>query len=53
MQQIREAFGITFYKNILPRILFRFSAQKFLCSLGHIFNKVSRGIVQKQDKVET
>ena len=51
MQQKRDSFGITFYKNILPKIFFKFNAKRVLCSLGHIFNKVNRGIVPKPVEV--
>ena len=40
-------------KNILPKVFFKFRAKKVLCSLGHVFNKVNRGIVQKPDEVRT
>ena len=53
MQQNRESFGFIFYKNILPKIFLKSSAKRVLCSLGHIFNKVNRGIVQKPDEVGT
>ena len=51
MKQKRDYFGITFYKNILSRIFFKFSAKEVFCSLWHIFNKVNRDIVQKPDEV--
>ena len=38
-------------KKVLPRILFKFSAKRVICDLGHIFNEVIRGIVQKPDAV--
>ena len=53
MQQERDSFSITVYKNILPRIFLKFSAERDLYSLGHIFSKVNRGIVQKPDEVGT
>ena len=53
MQQEKESFGIIFYKYILPKIVFKFSAKRVLCSLGHIFNKVNGGIVQKPDEAGT
>ena len=40
-----------FKKKVLPRILFKFSAKRVICDLGHIFNEVIRGIVQKADAV--
>ena len=51
MQQKRDSFGITFYKNILAKIFLKFSAKRVLCSLRHIFNKVNRGKIQKPDEV--
>ena len=51
--QKKDSFGITFYKNILPRIFFEFSAKSVLWPLGLIFNKVKRGIVQTPDEVRT
>ena len=53
MQQERDSFSITVYKNILPRIFLKFSAERDLYSLGHIFSKVNRGIVQKPGEVGT
>ena len=38
-------------KKVLPRIYLKFSAKRVLCAVGHIFNKVKRGIVQKPDTV--
>ena len=52
MQQKRDSFDITFYKNILPRNL-KFSAKRVLWSLAHIFSEINRGIVQKPDEVAT
>ena len=53
MQQKRNSFGITFYKNNLPRIFLKFSAKRVLLSLEHTFNKVNMGIVQKPDEIGT
>ena len=53
MQQERDSFGITFYKNNLVRTFFKFSAKRVLCSQGHIFNKINSGVVQKPDEVGT
>ena len=53
MQQKRDFFGITFNKNILPKIFFKFSAKRVLWPSGYIFNKVNRGIVKKPDEVRT
>ena len=50
MQQKRDSFDITFYKNILPMMFFKLSAKRVLFTLGHIFNKVNRSIVQKPDE---
>ena len=47
----RDSLGITFYKNILPKIFQKFSPKRVFCSLEHIFNKVYRGIAHKRDKV--
>ena len=53
MQQKRDSFGITFYKNILPRIFLKFSAKRILCPLEHIFNKVNRDVFERPDEVGT
>ena len=44
-----NSFGTTFLKKVLPSIFLKFSAERVLCVLGHLFNKVNRGIVQKPD----
>ena len=44
----RDSFG-ALKKKILPRIFLTFSAKRALCALGHIFNKVKRGVVQKSE----
>ena len=49
----KDSFGITFYKNVISRIFFKFSAKRVLFPLGHISNKVNRDIVQNPDKVGT
>ena len=53
MQQKKDSIGITIYKNILPRFFVNFSCKKGLWLLGHIFNKVNGGTVQKPDEVGT
>ena len=40
-----------FVKKGLPRIFSNCSTKTVLCALGHNFNKVNRGIVQKPDAV--
>ena len=51
MQQKKDSFVTTFKKNILPRMFFKFSAKRVFSPLGHIFNKVNKGIVQMPDEV--
>ena len=51
MQQGRDSFGITFYKNILTSTFFKFNAKRVPWPLRHIFNEVNRGIAVKADDV--
>ena len=53
MQQGRDSFGITFYKNILTSTFLKFNAKRVPWPLGHIFNEVNRGMAQKADEVGT
>ena len=53
MQQKKDSIGITFFKNILPKFFVNFSCKRVLWPLGHIFNKVNGGIVQRFDEVGT
>ena len=52
MQQKKDSSGTTFYKNILPgNFFFNLVPKVSFSRLGHVSNKVNRGIVQKPDKV--
>ena len=51
MHEKRTLLALHFLKKVPPRILFKVSAKRVICDLGHIFNDVNRGIVQKPDAV--
>ena len=53
MQEKGLLWHYIFKKKVSPRILFKFSAERVLYDLGHIFNEVNRGIFQKTDAVGT
>ena len=53
MQQKRTLLTLHFKKISYLRFFLIFSAKRVLCPLGHISNKVIRGIVQKPDEVRT
>ena len=53
MQEKRTPLALHFQKKVSPRILFKFSAERVLYDLGHIFNEFNRGIFQKADAVGT
>ena len=53
MQKKKDSFGAKFLEKVIPRIFFKFSTKGVLCALGHIFNEVNRGTVQKPDAVGT
>ena len=45
----KDSFGTTFFfKKVLPRIFFKFCVTEVLFILGHISNKVNKGIVRSR-----
>ena len=53
MQQKGTLVALNFKKKSYLGFFTKFSARRALCDLGHIFNKVNRGVAQKPDVVGT
>ena len=53
MQVQGTLLALHFIKISYLEFYLKFSAKRALCSLGHILNKVYKGIVQKLDEVGT
>ena len=47
MQQKRIFLLLYLKTKLAPKMFLKFSTEKVLCALGHIFNKFNRSIVEK------